>query len=189
MVFVKTVTALALAAGFSLPLSAVAADWTLDPAHSTLSFSGKQTGQPFTGHFGSFNGTISFDPKHPESGRAHVTIALSSATTGDRQRDGALPGQDWFNVTQFPSAVFDAQSFRAKGDNAYEAVGTLSIRGISKPVTLPFTLDINGATAHAKGHLDLVRSAYGVGQGPWATGQWVALDVGVDIDIIAQQKS
>ncbi|WP_317215919.1 YceI family protein [Gluconobacter sp. GP1] len=188
MVFTKTIAALTLAAGFSLPLSAMAADWVLDPTHSMLSFSGKQTGQPFTGHFGSFDGTISFDPEHPEAGRAHVTIALSSATTGDRQRDGALPGQDWFNVAQFPSAVFDAQSFRAQGGNAYDAVGTLTIRGISKSVILPFTLDINGATAHAKGQLDIVRSSFGVGQGAWATGQWVALDVSVDLDITAQRK-
>jgi len=84
--------------------------------------------------------------------------------------------------------VFDAQSFRAQGGNAYDAAGTLTIRGISKSVILPFTLDINGATAHAKGHLDIVRSSFGVGQGAWATGQWVALDVGVDLDITAQRK-
>lgn len=188
MPFIKTIGAVALATSLVSPLPAMAADWTLDPVHSTLAFSGKQTGTPFSGHFGSFGGTISFDPAHPEAGHAHVTIALASGTTGDRQRDGALPGKDWFDVAQFPSAVFDAQSFRAKGGNAYEAVGTLTIRGISKPVTLPFTLDISGATAHAKGHLDLVRSVFGVGQGPWASGQWVALEVGVDIDVIAQQK-
>ncbi|WP_212377310.1 YceI family protein [Acetobacter persici] len=186
---IKTIAALALAAGFSLPLSALSADWTLDPAHSTLAFSGKQTGTPFSGHFGAFDGTISFDPEHPEAGQAHVTIVLSSGVTGDRQRDGALPGKDWFDVAHFPSAIFDARNFRATGGNAYEAVGTLTIRGISKPVTLPFTLDINGSALHVKGHLDLVRSAFGVGQGPWATGQWVALEVGVDLDITAQRKS
>lgn len=189
MASIKTLGALALVAGLSLPLSAMAADWALDPAHSTLAFSGKQTGTPFSGHFGAFDGTISFDPAHPEAGHAHVTIALSSGVTGDRQRDGALPGKDWFDVAHFPSAAFDAQSFRATGGNAYEAVGTLTIRGISKSVTLPFTLDINGVTAHAKGHLDLIRSAFGVGQGPWAAGQWVALEVGVDLDITAQRKS
>mgnify|MGYP003365244512 CR=1 FL=1 len=188
MTSIKTIAALALAAGLSLPLSARAADWAIDPAHSTLAFSGKQTGTPFSGHFGSFDGTISFDPTHPEAGQAHVTIAMSSATTGDRQRDGALPGQDWFDIARFPSAVFDAQSLRVKGGDAYEAIGTLAIRGISKPVTLPFTLDINGSTIHVKGHLDLVRSAFGVGQGAWATGQWVALEVRVDLDVTAQRK-
>ncbi|MCH4091459.1 YceI family protein [Acetobacter sp.] len=188
MVSIKTIAALSLMTGLSLPLSAMAADWTIDPAHSTLAFSGTQTGAPFSGHFGSFDGTISFDPAHPEAGQAHVTIAMSSAVTGDRQRDGALPGKDWFDVAGFPSAVFDAQNFKAKGGDAYEAAGTLVIRGISKPVTLPFKLDIDGATLHVKGHLDLVRSAFGIGQGVWATGQWVALEVGVDLDVTAQRK-
>jgi len=166
-----------------------AADWTIDAAKSTLGFSGTQTGSKFTGHFGKFDGTISFDPAHPEAGHAKINIDIASATTGDKQRDGAMPGHDWFNVAAFPAAVFEAQSFKSKGGNAYDAVGTLTIRGVSKPVTLPFTLDIQGNSAHAKGHLDLVRSAFGVGQGPWATGQWVALEVGVDVDLQVHQAS
>lgn len=189
MRFDKTASALTLAASLSLAAPAMAADWVIDSAHSTIAFSGTQTGKPFSGHFGSFDGTITFDPAHPENGHAHIAIAIASAVTGDRQRDGAMPGQDWFDVAHFPSAMFDAQSFRAKGGNDYEAVGTLTIRGVGKSETLPFTLDINGRTAHAKGHLDLLRSAFGIGQGPWATGQWVALAVGVDIDVTAQQKN
>lgn len=170
----------------SAPLHAE--DWTVDRAHSQIAFSGKQTGAAFQGHFEEFNGTITFDAAHPEQGHARIVIAIPSAVSGDRQRDNAMPGHDWFDAASFPSAVFEAQTFRPKGGNAYEAVGTLTIRGVSQPETLPFTLDIHGATAQAKGHLNLIRSSFGVGQGPWATGQWVALEVGVDIDITAQKK-
>ncbi|GBQ88076.1 hypothetical protein AA13595_2312 [Gluconacetobacter johannae DSM 13595] len=170
--------------GPSVP--ALAADWTIDPAHSTLAFTGTQTGAKFTGHFKSFGGTIRFDPAHPDTGHALIAIDIASAATGDAQRDEAIPGADWFNVAQFPKATFEATGFQPKGGNAYEAHGTLTIRGISHPETLPFTLDITGNVAHAKGHLDLVRSSFGVGQGPWASGQWVALEAGVDIDITAQ---
>jgi polyisoprenoid-binding protein YceI len=61
----------------------------------------------------------------------------------------------------------------------------LTLRGVAKPVTLPFTLAIAGTTAHAKGHLNLARTLFGIGQGTWSSGQWVALDVGVDVDIVA----
>lgn len=74
---------------------------------------------------------------------------------------------------------------RKVGDGSYAADGTLTLRGVSKPLTLPFTLEISCDTAHAKGHLDLTRDAFGVGQGPWATGQWVALEVGIDFDLVA----
>ncbi|MBS1092211.1 YceI family protein [Gluconobacter sp. Dm-74] len=189
MAFLKKAAFSAFAMSFLAATPVLAADWTIDPAHSTIGFSGTQTGNAFTGHFGKFDGTISFDPAHPEEGHAKITIDVASATTADKQRDAAMPGSDWFNVASFPTATFEARSFRAKGGNAYEAVGTLTIRGVSRPETLPFTLDISGQTAHAKGHLDLIRSIFGVGQGPWATGQWVALQVGVSIDVTANQTS
>jgi polyisoprenoid-binding protein YceI len=61
----------------------------------------------------------------------------------------------------------------------------LYLRGVAAPLTLPFTLAIDGASAHAKGHAELSRRAFGIGQGPWATDQWVAFEVGVDIDVTA----
>ncbi|GBR35136.1 YceI family protein [Gluconobacter kondonii] len=189
MAFLKKAAFSAFAMSVLTATPVLAADWTIDPAHSTIGFSGTQTGNAFTGHFGKFDGTISFDPTHPEEGHAKITIDVASATTADKQRDGAMPGSDWFNVASFPTATFEARSFRAKGGNAYEAVGTLTIRGVSRSETLPFTLDISGQTAHAKGHLDLIRSTFGIGQGPWATGQWVALQVGVSIDVTANQTS
>ena len=162
-----------------------AATWKLDPARSRLGFSGVQTGARFQGKFTRFGGAISFDPDHLDTSHIAVTVDLASAATGDQQRDAALPGKEWFDAAQFPRAKFETTAIRKKGANVYEAVGNLTLRGVTKPLTLPFTLQINGATAHAVGHAALVRGAFGVGQGPWATGQWVGLDVGVDIDIVA----
>lgn len=81
--------------------------------------------------------------------------------------------------------MFEVKDFKAKGGNTFDAEGTLTIKGISKPVTLPLTIEIDGTTLHAKGHLPLIRSTFNVGVGPWATGQWVALEVGVDVDVTA----
>jgi polyisoprenoid-binding protein YceI len=170
-----------------LATSAQAAEWKVDTGKSKLGFTGTQTGAPFDGHFTRWEAHIDFDPAHPEGGHATVSIDMASATTGDKQKDEALPQSDWFEVKSFPKAVFEASSFRAKGGNAYEAVGTLSIRDIKKDVTLPFTLDVTGSTAHAVGHLDLVRTDYGVGQGAWSSPQWVALQVGVTFDLTATQ--
>ena len=164
---------------------ALAADWTVDPAKSHLGFSGVQNGAPFQGSFGKWSAQIAFDPAHPEAGHAKVTIDLASAKTGDTQRDSALPQAEWFDVKAFPEATFEATGFVAKGGDAYEAPGTVTIRGIGKDVVLPFTLAIDGDKATAKGHLSLVRTGFGVGQGVWATGEWVALDVGVDVDLTA----
>jgi polyisoprenoid-binding protein YceI len=166
-------------------LPAQAADWQVDPAKSHLGFSGIQTGVKFQGSFGKWQAEISFDPTHPEAGHAKVTIDLASARTGDTQRDTALPQPEWFDTASHPQASFEADHFIAKGGDAYEAPGKLTIRGTAKDVVLPFTLAISGDQATAKGHLSLVRSDFGIGQGPWSTGQWVALEAGVDVDLTA----
>ncbi len=168
---------------------AAAADWKIDPAQSTLGFSGVQTGARFVGKFKRYNAVIAFDAAHPETSHLTVTVDLASAATGDAQRDTALPGKDWFDAAQFPQAKFTSTGIRRTGPRSFEAAGTLTLRGVSRPVTLPFTLDINGSVAHAKGHLDLVRTAFGVGQGAWTSGQWVALQVGVDFDVVAKRTN
>ena len=62
------------------------------------------------------------------------------------------------------------------------------MRGLTKDVTLPFTLTIAGDQAHAVGKTTLVRTDFGVGQGSWSSGDMVALDVDVDLDLVATRK-
>lgn len=161
------------------------AAWKLDMAKSRLGFSGTQIGKKFDGKFARYNASVALDPDHPETGHIAVTVDLASAVTGDSQRDSALPGKDWFDIAEFPQAKFETTSIRKLGNGSFEAAGTLTIRGVTRPLTLPFTLDVTGTAAHAKGHASLVRSSFGIGQGPWSTDQWVAFDVAVDIDIVA----
>ncbi|KQP58302.1 YceI family protein [Methylobacterium sp. Leaf112] len=168
---------------------AAAAEWVIDPAKSAIRFSGVQVGAPFSGRFERFDATVTFDPAKPEAGHATVLIDLASARTGDVQRDTALPQQDWFDVKAARQARFEATGFVDKGGGDYEAVGTLTIRGTSRPLTLPFRLALAEDQARATGHVGLVRTAFGVGQGAWASGQWVALEVGVDVDLVATSKA
>ncbi|KQP07959.1 polyisoprenoid-binding protein [Methylobacterium sp. Leaf99] len=172
----------------TVPSHGFAAEWQVDPSKSAIRFSGVQVGVPFTGGFQRFEAAVDFDPAKPETGHATVLIDLSSAKTGDVQRDEALPQKDWFDVKAEAKARFEATRFVDKGDGRYDAVGTLTIRGKSKPVTLPFRFTLDGGKAHAVGHLDLVRTEFGVGKGPWASGQWVALEVGVDVDLVASAE-
>ena len=167
---------------------AAAAEWAVDPAKSSITFAGVQVGAPFTGRFERFDAKIDFDPAQPEAGHAVVLVDLASARTGDVQRDAALPQKDWFDVKSATQARFEATRFVDKGHGDYEAVGTLTIRDKSRPLTLPFHLTLDNGQAHATGHVGLVRTEFGVGQGAWASGQWVALEVGVDVDLVAATK-
>ena len=186
MMFRSLSVAVAMLAAVSV--SAKAATWTIDPAKSQLGFTGSENGSAFTGHFGKFSGTIVFDPASPAAGHADVTIMTGSAATGDQQKDGALPDSDWFATDKYPQAHFVATTFKATSGGAYEAVGTLTIRGLTKPLTLPFTLAIGGTTAKADGTVQLIRTDFGVGQGAWSTAQYVALQVSVSFDIVVEKS-
>ena len=168
--------------------AAPAATWTVDPAKSRLGFTGSQTGTPFTGRFKTWTAAIDFDPAHPEAGRVSATVDVASATTDDPQKDEALPTPDWFDAGSFATATFDATGFAPKGGDAYETTGKLTLRGAAKDVVLPFTLTVSGDQAHAVGHAKLVRTDFGVGQGAWTSGDYVALDVTVDLDLVATRK-
>lgn len=165
-----------------------AAQWAVEPGTSLLSFTGSQSGMSFDGRFTRWRAEIDFDPARPSAGHVLAVIDMKSAVTGDDSRDQSLPQKDWFDQRSFPEARFEAREFRPLGGNAFEAPGELTIRGVSKPVALRFTLDIDGPLAHAKGRLVIMRNDFGVGQGPWSSDQLVGLAVGVAFDVTARRQ-
>lgn len=165
---------------------AVDGAWTIDKAASRIEFSGTQTGKSFTGAFEDFDAVIVFDPADLSSARIEAVIDTASAKTGDRQRDAALPGAEWFSSKAFPEARFVSAAVTAAGEGAYEAAGALSIRGLTRDVTLPFTLTIADGRATADGAVMLNRADFGVGQGEeFATDKWVGYDVRLTVHIEA----
>ena len=74
------------------------------------------------------------------------------------------------------------------GGNAYVADGQLTMRGKAVPVKLPFTLTIAGNTATMDGKVTLKRTAWGIGSGSDAKGDWVSLDIPVQVKVVATAK-
>jgi polyisoprenoid-binding protein YceI len=153
----------ALALLLLLPGTASASDWKVVAGKSWLGFTGAASGIPFEGRFSRWGAQISIDPGKPEAGHVAVTVDMASAVTGDRERDQALPQAAWFDAKAFPHATLMVQSFRAKGGHDYDAIGTLALRGVTEPIVMPVTIDVEGNTLHATGHLELIRTDYGVG--------------------------
>lgn len=174
-----TPLALALLAGFAVP--ALAADhWTVARDASTITFSGTQAGAPFTGTFITWTADIAFSREDLAASAVTVTIETASAVTGDAQKDANLPTPNWFNASASPEATFVTTAIATTGDG-YLATGTLTIRGIAKPVELPFTLAIDGDTAEMSGSTTVKRSDFGIGAGipPEMIADAVTIDVRV----------
>ncbi len=189
--FVALAAVFAACIGLSAPAARAApagpAAWTVDKAASRLSFKSNFSGMDFTGTFRRWDAQIAFDPKALAASKASVSIDVASASTGESERDDAMPTADWFNVASFPRATFVTKSIKSLGGNKYQAAGVLTLRGVSQPLTLPFTLAINGDVATMNGQVAVNRSAFGVGQGQWSSAETVPLDVMVTVAITAHR--
>ena len=174
----KRLTMLVLVLALALPCAAAATAYTVDPAASTLGFSGTFQGEAFQGQFGKWNAVIAYDQGDLASSHFDVDVTLASVKTGDSDRDSALPGSDFFNVAKFPKAHFVSTSIHKVGAKVV-ADGQLTLRGITKPVSLDVaykplgsgaTLDINGTVK---------RLEFGVGTGDYADTSVIGADVNI----------
>lgn len=171
-------TLLAIAAATLLTQGAWALDWTVNPATSKLGWQARFNGQEVNGIFKTWKSQINFDPANLATSSITIEVDVSSVDSADASRDETLRSADWFNAGQFATAKFTSSKITAtpNGDihNRYVAAGTLTINGVSKPLALPFTVNINGSNASAQGELTLSRGAFNVGQGPWKNNAEIA---------------
>jgi polyisoprenoid-binding protein YceI len=162
----------------ALPCAAAAADYTVQPAGSTLGFSNTFQGESFNGQFGQWTAAISYDPANLASSKFDVEVTLASVKTGDADRDGALPGPDFFDTAKFPKAHFVTTGFRQSGGKVI-ADGTLILRGVTKPVSLEVTFKPQGSGATLDVAGTVKRLDFGVGTGDYADTSVIGGDVKV----------
>ncbi|WEN14877.1 YceI family protein [Rhodanobacter sp. AS-Z3] len=169
---------LAMLLALALPCAAAATDYTLQPASSTLGFSNTFQGETFNGRFGQWTAAISYDAANLASSKFDVTVNLASVKTGDKDRDSALPGADFFNVANFPEAHFVTTGFRQASGKVI-ADGQLSLHGVTKPVSLEVTFkpQAGGATLDVSGTVK--RLDFGIGTGDYADTSVIGGDVKV----------
>ncbi len=175
----RSIPSLAFASALLWASVPAQAQQQLVPAQSSIEFSARQMGVPLQGHFKKFDAQLAFDPAKLASSRIRFTVDTGSATMGARETDAELPKPVWFNVAQFPQAVFESSSIKALGGGKFDVSGKLSIKGTSADVTVPVVLTQSGATTTATGSLPLKRLVFKIGDGEWADTSMVADEVQV----------
>lgn len=188
------IAALTLAPSVSLPITAAVAQtrtpapvWAVDQRASRLGFQSSMGGEAFSGQFTNWRAAIRFDPKNLAGSSVLVRVDVTSARTGSADRDGALPGDEWFAAAKFTQATFAARTFRDLGGGRYQAVGTLSLRGVSRPLVLPFQLRIQGNQARVVGSTVVNRNVFGVGQGQFSSAETIPFAVRVSVSLAARR--
>ncbi|MFZ4405125.1 MAG: YceI family protein [Pseudobdellovibrionaceae bacterium] len=121
-------------------LSSFAAPFVLDTSHTDVGFSVKHLMVSNTrGTFKDVKGTFDFDEAKNVIKNVSVEIKVDSIDTKDAKRDEHLKSPDFFDTAKFPLITFKADSLTVKENKPTKITGTLTMRGVSKPVTLDLT--------------------------------------------------
>ena len=111
--------------------------WNIDPTHSEIQFKVKHLViSTVTGNFKSFNGSLESEGDSFENASVSFEADIDSITTNNEDRDTHLKSDDFFNAEEFPKMTFESTSFTSTGDNSFELTGNLTIRDITKEVSL-----------------------------------------------------
>lgn len=168
--------------------AAPAASWTVDHGASSLRFASSFGGEAFAGAFRQWDADIHFDPANLAGSSVSVTVNVASVTTGSADRDQALPTADFFDVAHYPRATFTSKSFKQVGPGRFQAIGVLTMRGVAKPLTLPFALVMSGAQAKMSGSVAINRLAFGVGQNEWKATTTLPAAINLNLTVAARKK-
>lgn len=164
--------------------------WNIVSEKSSIQFQAVALGKKFIGQLTDFNGEIFFDPNNLEESYAKIKVKTGSVDSQDSERDEHIKSADWFYITSYPEAIFETIKFEAASENDYVAVANLTIRDVTMPVAMPFSVEMkkNGTEAHVKGRVELNRLSFGLGQGEWEGKDSVDTGVIVAIDITAKAQ-
>lgn len=143
--------------------------WTILPG-GRLEFAATYGSDSYKGRFSRWSGEILMDPERPETAKISIEIDMASATMSDPTQNDMLLGEDFFAAGKFAKGAFRSSKVRKTGPQSYRAEGTLSLKGLSTPQSVRFTLSGKGARRHVAGTADIDRIRYGIGTGASAEG-------------------
>jgi polyisoprenoid-binding protein YceI len=170
----------------SWAMAAAPTHYTLDPAKSTLEYAFMQAGAQNKGSFKNYTTTLDFAADNLAASKLDVVVDMTSLDTGDKERDDTLRGADLFNVAKNPQARFTSAQI-VKTAQGYDAVGKLTLRGVTRDTHVPFTLrtatEQGKPVSYLTGKTTVKRLEFGVGQGDWKSTEWVGDEVTISYSV------
>ncbi|HYW50425.1 MAG TPA: YceI family protein [Gemmatimonadaceae bacterium] len=129
--------------------------FNIDASHSQVQFKVRHLGiSTVTGRFGTFAGSFQLDPATGQAGAATLSVDVASVSTNNERRDGHLKSPDFFAADSFPKITFVSTGITKASGNKYKVAGNLTMRGVTKPVTLD--AELAGARQTAEGWIAAV---------------------------------
>ncbi|HWH29059.1 MAG TPA: YceI family protein [Mycobacteriales bacterium] len=123
-------------------LAELTGTWTIDPTHSRIGFVARHAMvTKVRGSFNEFEGTAVLDGENPAASSAQLVITATSIDTRNAQRDEHLRSNDFFAMDEHPTITFVSTGVEQVGDDEFTLAGDLTLRGVTRPVRVPFTFE------------------------------------------------
>ncbi|GIX30761.1 MAG: hypothetical protein KatS3mg124_1233 [Porticoccaceae bacterium] len=113
----------------------------------------------------------------PAGGRLFVRVHIASLFLDSAELEEGAKSAEWFDAARFPLAEFRSAEIRRLAPGHYQARGRLRLKGVERPLLLPFTWRASGEGAVLAGTARIDRTAFGIGSGEWAGGDLIAREV------------
>ncbi len=156
------------------------------PGKSEIAFTVNQMGANFDGRFKAWKADVVFQPAALDKAKAIIDVDLASLDLASTDSEEEARGPLWFNTAKFPVAHFASTSFRNLGGDRYEIAGKLSLKGVTRELTIPIVVKPDAGNRVAEGTFSLKRLEYRIGEGEWADPGTVADDIRVRVRIVLQ---
>lgn len=157
--------------------------WQADPYHTQVEFAAKHLGMmTVRGHFAEVQVTGTINPDQPEASAIEVTIQTSSIRTNHPQRDNDLRSSNFLGADEYPTMTFKSARIEHVGGDRYTIAGDLTIKGVTKPVTLnmnrlgEFNDPMMGHRIGYSGETKINRKDFGMNFNPVLDGKFVVSD-------------
>jgi polyisoprenoid-binding protein YceI len=159
----------------------LAGNWNADTTKAKINFSVKG---PFGTVHGSFSGlkaTIQFDEKDLGGSSVSASIEAKTVSTGVGMRNSDLRNkEEWLNTDKYPQISFHSKKIE-KTAKGFTAHGDLTLKGVTKPVEIPFTFTGKGPTGVFKGQFPVKREDFNVGKQGGSVGSVITVDLEVPV--------
>jgi len=131
---------------------------------SEIKFVIKNFGLNTSGSLNGLKGTINIDPSNPAASAFNVSVEVNTINTGSDARDNHIKKEEYFDVEKYSTINFVSTVIK-KNQNGYAVTGNLTIKGVTKSITFPFTVENQENGIQLNGEFDINRRDFGVGEG------------------------
>ena len=178
---------------WTAPALGAAEKWEIDPVHSNIYFDVRHIYATVRGMFNDSSGNLILDPDDPNASSIEFTVKADSINTHINNRDNHLRSDEFFAAAKFPVMTFKSTGIKEVKGNQYLIEGDLTVKDVTKRITVPFTyygmkenpLKKGQMVAGFEAHFTINRLDYHVGSGKFADMGVVGKDVNIVVTIEA----